>query len=131
MEILEVELYKDFTGRSRQGKYEADHMPSKAAVKRYIQKEYPGLERDIIDSMANSVAAVVIPKEVHQKISQTYGGRNSSDQISMNAKNLRSALDMNFEAIKPALKEYGVTEEQLETARSRMHKLNSEQGLYK
>lgn len=38
---------------------------------------------------------------------------------------------MNFDTIKPALKEYGITEEQLETARSRMHKLNSEQGLYK
>ncbi|MEZ2576968.1 S-type pyocin domain-containing protein [Buttiauxella ferragutiae] len=131
VELLEVELYKDFTGRSRQGKYEADHMPSKAAVKRYLQQEYPGLDRDLIDSMANRVAAVVIPKEVHQKISQTYGGRNNSDQIAMDAKNLRNALDLNFDAIKPALKEYGVTEEQLEAARAKMHKLNAEQGLYK
>lgn len=131
VELLEVELYKDFTGRSRQGKYDADHMPSKAAVKRYLQQEYPGLDRDLIDSMANRVAAVVIPKEVHQKISQTYGGRNNSDQIAMDAKNLRNALDLNFDAIKPTLKEYGVTEEQLETARAKMHKLNAEQGLYK
>lgn len=131
VELLEIELYIDFNGRSRQGKYEADHMPSKAAVKRYLQQEYPGLDRDIIDSMANRVAAVVIPKEVHQKISQTYGGRNNSDQIAMDAKNLRTALDLNFDAIKPALKEYGVTEEQLETARTKMHKLNAEQGLYK
>ncbi|WP_455864616.1 S-type pyocin domain-containing protein [Pantoea agglomerans] len=131
VELLEVELYKDFTGRSRQGKYEADHMPSKAAVKRYLQQEYPGLDRDLIDSMANRVATVVIPKEVHQKISQTYGGRNNSDQIAMNAKNLRNALDLNFDAIKPALKEYGVSEKQLETARAKMHKLNVEQGLYK
>ena len=46
------------------------------------------------------------------------------------AKNLRSALDRNFNAIKPALKEYGATEEQLESARAKMHKLNTEQGLY-
>ncbi|MCC4104763.1 S-type pyocin domain-containing protein, partial [Serratia ureilytica] len=131
VELLEVELYSDFKGRSRQGKYEADHMPSKAAVKRYLQQEYPGLDRDLIDSMANRVAAVVIPKGVHQKISQTYGGRNNSDQIAMDAKNLRNALDLNFDAIKPTLKEYGVTEEQLETARAKMHKLNAEQGLYK
>lgn len=131
VELLEVELYKDFIGRSRQGKYEADHMPSKAAVKRYLQQEYPGLDRDLIDSMANRVAAVVIPKELHQKISQTYGGRNNSDQIAMDAKNLRNALDLNFDAIKPALKEYGMTEEQLETARAKMHKINAEQGLYK
>ncbi len=31
--------------------------------------------------MANRVAAIVVPKEVHQKISQTYGGRNTPDQI--------------------------------------------------
>lgn len=131
VELLEVALYIDFMGRSRQGKYDADHMPSKAAVKRYLQQEYPGLDRELIDSLANRVAAIVIPKEVHQKISQTYGGRNNSDRIAMDAKNLKNALDLNFDAIKPALKEYGVTEEQLEAARAKMHKLNADQGLYK
>ncbi|ENR4997168.1 TPA: S-type pyocin domain-containing protein, partial [Enterobacter roggenkampii] len=76
-------------------------------------------------------AAIVVPKEVHQKISQTYGGRNTPDQIAKDAQNLRSALDQNFDAIKPALKENGATEEQLESARTKMHKLNTEQGLYK
>ncbi len=131
VELLEIGLYKDFTGRSRQDKYQADHMPSRAAVKRYLHQEYPGLDRDLIDSMANRVAAVVIPKKIHQKISQTYGGRNNSDQIAMDAKDLRNALDLNFDAIKPALKEYGVTEEQLEIARAKMHKFNTGQGLYK
>lgn len=131
VELLEVALYIDFMGRSRQGKYDADHMPSKAAVKRYLQQEYPGLDRDLIDSLANRVAAIVIPKEVHKKISQTYGGRNNSDRIAMDAENLKNALDLNLDAIKPALKEYGVTEEQLEAARAKMHKLNAEQGLYK
>ncbi|MGV3344997.1 S-type pyocin domain-containing protein [Enterobacteriaceae bacterium LUAb1] len=131
VELLDVELYRDFKGRSRQGKYDADHMPSKAAVKRYLQQEYPGLDRDLIDSIANRVAAIVIPKEVHQKISQTYGGRNNSDQIARDAKDLKNALDRNFDAIKPALKKYGATEEQLESARTKMHILNTEQGLYK
>ncbi|WP_238714361.1 S-type pyocin domain-containing protein [Tenebrionibacter intestinalis] len=130
VELLEVGLYKDFTGRSRQGKYEADHMPSRAAVEQFLMDEYPGLDQKLIRKMADRVAAIVVPKEVHQKISQTYGGRNKPDQIARDAKNLRSALDRNFDAIKPTLKDYGATEEQLESARAKMHKLNTEQGLY-
>jgi len=72
----------------------------------------------------------VVPKEVHQKISQTYSGRNKPEQIARDTNNLRSTLDRNFDAIKPALKEYGATEEQLESARAKMHQLNTEQGLY-
>ncbi|HHL2498244.1 TPA: S-type pyocin domain-containing protein [Yersinia enterocolitica] len=130
VELLEVELYSDFKGRSRQGKYEADHMPSRAAVEQLLMDEYPGLDQKLISKMADQVAAIVVPKEVHQKISQTYGGRNTPDQIARDAKNLRSALERNFDAIKPTLKEYGATEEQLEFARAKMHKLNSDQGLY-
>lgn len=130
VELLEVALYIEFMGRSRQGKYEADHMPSRAAVEQFLMDKYPGLDQKLIRKMADRVAAIVVPKEVHQKISQTYGGRNIPDQIAGDAKNLRNALDRNFDAIKPALKEYGATEEQLESARAMMHKLNTEQGLY-
>ncbi|PLC62527.1 MULTISPECIES: S-type pyocin domain-containing protein [Citrobacter] len=130
VELLEVALYIELMGRSRQGKYEADHMPSRAAVEQFLMDDYPGLDQKLIIKMADRVAAIVVPKEVHQKISQTYGGRNKPDQITGDAKNLRSALDRNFNAIKPALKEYGATEEQLESARAKMHKLNTEQGLY-
>jgi hypothetical protein len=37
---------------------------------------------------------------------------------------------IHFDAIKPVLKDYGATEEQVESARAKMHKLNTEQGLY-
>ncbi|WP_380182481.1 S-type pyocin domain-containing protein [Kalamiella sp. sgz302252] len=131
VELLEVKLYIDFNGRSRQGKYEADHMPSKAAVKLYLQQQSPGLDRDLVDAMANRVAAIIIPKDVHRKISETYGGRNNLGQITQDALNLRDALDRNFDAIKSMLKEHGVSEEQLEAARSEMHQLNTGQGLYK
>ncbi|EBH6783858.1 TPA_asm: pyocin [Salmonella enterica subsp. enterica serovar Java] len=131
VEFLEVELYSDFVRRSRQGKYEADHMPSKAAVKAYLKAHYPEMTPEDIELASQDVAAIVIPKKVHQKISETYGGRNTSAQIELDSKNLRAALDRNLDAIKPALKEQGATENQIESARSKMHKLNSEMGLYK
>jgi hypothetical protein len=131
VEFLEVDLYSDFVRRSRQGKYEADHMPSKAAVKAYLKAHYPDMTPEDIELASQDVAAIVIPKKVHQQISETYGRRNTSAQIELDSKNLRVALDRNLDAIKPALKEYGATESQIEAARSNMHKLNSEMGLYK
>lgn len=130
VEFLEVELYSDFKGRSRQKKYEADHIPSRAAVETYLAELYPTASDRDLEKMSDNVASIVIPKEVHQKLSETYGGRNNPEQIIRDAKDLRAAVDRNLNAIKPALKEYGATEEQIEAARARLHKLNSEQGLY-
>lgn len=131
VEFLEVELYSDFKRRSRQGMYEADHMPSRAAVEAYLTALYPDVDPRDISKLADDVAAIVIPKEVHQKISETYGGRNTLAQIELDSRNLRAALDRNLDAIKPALKAHGATESQIEVARAKMHRLNSEQGLYK
>ncbi len=128
--LLDVDLYSNFVGRSRQGKYHADHMPSAAAVKAYLRRLYPKLNKKVLDKMAEDVAAIIIPAEIHQKISETYGYRNKLQDIERDSHDLRGAVDRNFDAIKPTLKEYGVTEDQLESAREKMHKLNEEQGLY-
>ncbi|EPA9931463.1 pyocin, partial [Escherichia coli] len=130
VEFLEVELYSDFKRRSRQGKYEADHMPSAAAVKAYIKANYPGMTPEDIELASRDVAAIVIPKEIHQKMSETYGGRNTPAQIDLDSRNLRAAADRNLDAIKPALKEHGATENQIEAARTKIHELNSKMGLY-
>ncbi|WP_223283530.1 S-type pyocin domain-containing protein [Hafnia paralvei] len=131
VEFLEVELYSDFKRRSRQGKYEADHMPSKAAVKAHIRRMNPKLDETTLEELAQDVAAIVIPKDVHQKISETYGGRNKVEQVELDSRDLRAAVDRNLDAIKPALKERGATESQIETARAKMHQLNDSMGLYK
>ncbi len=65
VEFLEVELYSDFKRRSRQGRYEADHMPSTAAVKAYLRREYPYLKETEIQEFSLQVAAIVVPKDVH------------------------------------------------------------------
>ena len=130
VELLEVELYSDFKGRSRQGKYEADHMPSKAAVEAFYRHHYPDLDNDDIKILTSRVAAIVVPKEVHRKISETFGGRNDRQQVTRDAQDLKSAVNRNLDTIKQALKEHGVTEEQIEAAREKMHRLNESMGLY-
>lgn len=130
VELLEVELYSDFKGRSRQGKYEADHMPSKAAVEAFYRHHYPDLDNDDIKILTSRVAAIVVPKEVHRKISETFGGRNDRQQVIRDAQDLKSAVNRNLDTIKQALKEHGVTEEQIEAAREKMHRLNESMGLY-
>jgi hypothetical protein len=89
------------------------------------------LDKDDINDLANEVAAIIVPIDIHRKISETYGRRNSEDQIKLDASNLRAAVDRNLDAIKPALKEHGATEAQIEAARVKMHKLNLSIGLYK
>lgn len=130
VELLEVELYSDFKGRSRQGKYEADHMPSRAAVEAFYRLNYPDMDNDDIKILTSRVAAIVVPKEVHRKISETFGGRNDRQQVTRDAQDLKSAVNRNLDTIKPALKEHGVTEEQIEAAREKMHQLNESMGLY-
>ncbi|MFD0706132.1 killer protein of pyocin s3 [Photorhabdus luminescens] len=130
VKLFEVDLYRNFAGRPRNGTH-ADHMPSAAAVRAKLRKRYPTLSISKLNEDAKDVAAIIIPAEVHQKFSATYGGRNSLSQIEQDANDLRAAVDRDFDAIKPALKQYGATEEQLEDARAKMHKINQEQELYK
>lgn len=129
VELLEVDLYGNFTGRPRNGTH-ADHMPSAAAVRAFLRREYPDAKPSEIDRMAKDVAAIIIPAEVHQNLSATYGGRNNPAQIQQDSKNLRAALERDIETIRPALKECGLTDGQIDEAKAKMHQLNHEQGLY-
>lgn len=129
VELLEVARYCDFEGRSRQGKYHVDHMPSRQAVILYLKREYPDLDDQIIKQMSDRVAAIAIPAKVHRKLSATYGGRNMS-QKGPDSYNLRAAIDKDFDTIKESLKELGATDKLLEEKRLEMHEINKNEGLY-
>ena len=131
VKLLEVELYRDFDGRSRGGDFNAEHMTSAAAVKAFLRRKYPDAANDEINDMAKDVAAMIVPTDVHRKLSETYGGRNNPAQIEEDSRELKSAMDRNFNAVKQTLKDdYGATEKELEQAREKMHRINREQGLY-
>lgn len=106
-------------------------MPSSASVIEYYVRLYPDLSPRELEVLAKDVASIIIPKELHQQVSETYGGRNTKYQIEIDSQDLRAASDKNFDAIKPSLKNYGASEVQLEAARAKMHKLNEAVGLYK
>jgi hypothetical protein len=129
VELLEVDLYSNFTGRPRNGTH-ADHMPSAAAVRAFLRREYPDAKPAEIDRMAKDVASIIIPADIHQKLSATYGRRNSPTQIQQDSRDLRAAVDRDIETLRPALKERGVTDSQIDEAKAKMHQLNQEQGLY-
>ncbi|MGL5953071.1 MAG: S-type pyocin domain-containing protein [Providencia rustigianii] len=139
----EVDYFGKFKNRSRQKLYEVDHIPSKAAVERYLRDN--DIDGDLSDHdisiLLDQVAAVSIPKEVHQKNSETYGGRNNSkiehdngDMISrkeLDSKDLYNAAERNWEAIRPHLKEkLGYSEQELNNIIEEIHRLNRAKGWY-
>ncbi|SCZ62049.1 MULTISPECIES: S-type pyocin domain-containing protein [Photorhabdus] len=127
---LEVDLYRNFNGRLRGGMH-ADHIPSAAAVKAAAKRLNPTLAPKEQNKQVKDVAAIIIPSKVHQKYSETYGGRNTPEQIARDAKDLKQAVDNNFNAIKPYLEEEGFSEQELEQAHQKIHDINQKQGLYK
>ncbi|MCC8422967.1 S-type pyocin domain-containing protein [Photorhabdus thracensis] len=129
VKLFEVDLYRNFAGRLRNGTH-ADHMPSAAAVKKRLKRLNSKLTDAQLNQLSKDVAAIIIPAEIHQKLSATYGGRNSPIQIGQDEKDLKAAVNRDFNAIKPALKNYGATEEQLEKAQEKMHEINQKQRLY-
>ncbi|MGE6115866.1 S-type pyocin domain-containing protein [Aeromonas salmonicida] len=129
VKLLEVDTYRGFQGRPRLGSH-ADHMPSAAAVEKYLHNLYPDMKAKDVEAMKKDVAALIIPASVHQKCSETYGGRNTPMQIDNDSKDLRKAVDNNFNMVKKCLLDEGYDEKEIEQARNKMHEVNQEQGWY-
>ena len=125
---LEVDIYGAFSGRLRNGLH-VDHMPSQAALRRYLEVSIK-LDDDDIEALMKRAASIAIPAEVHRKYSETYGWRNTRIKQYLDAGDLRAALKSNFDAIKPHMLEHGFTESDLQDARVKMHKINETQGWY-
>lgn len=128
---LEVDLFSAFNGRARNGLH-VDHMPSQAAMKVYLETldGVGELESSEIKALMGTAAGIAIPAKIHQRYSETYGGRNSSMKQALDAGDLRGAVNSNFDAIYPYLLDEGFLHSELEAARAKMHSINEEQGWY-
>jgi S-type Pyocin. len=128
---LEVGTYGDLAPRSKKDGMDIDHIPSQAALLRAAE-EMLGRPLTVEEKkeLINSAAGVAIPNKIHQKCSETYGGRNRPDKQLADASDLSRAVDSNFDAIKSCLKESGYSEKQLERAREEIHRINRDNGWY-
>ncbi|MEB5597738.1 LysM peptidoglycan-binding domain-containing protein [Vibrio cholerae] len=128
---LEVGTYGDLAPRSKKDGMDIDHIPSQAALLRAAEEMLGRpLTADEKKEIINSGAGVAIPREIHQKCSETYGGRNKLEKQQVDSGDLEAAVNSNFDAIKTCLKENGYTDGQLEDAREELHRLNKANGWY-
>lgn len=127
---LEVGPANDLSSRSAKDGLDIDHIPSQAALRVFLMANTPDISKEQIKEALRKAPSIAIPRDLHQKYSETYGGRNNMVQQNKDAEDLRTAVDANLDVIKPFLKEEGFTEEQIETARTNLHNLHQEQGWY-
>jgi len=130
VEPLEVGPYNELSGRSRGDGLDIDHIPSRGALDFHLRYAFPELGRQERADMVKKAPSVAIPAQVHQKFSETYGGRNNRNKQVEDADNLRRAVDVNFDAIKIGLSQSGFDEVSIEKARSEIHNLHVRQGWY-
>ncbi|WP_261792980.1 S-type pyocin domain-containing protein [Pseudomonas chlororaphis] len=127
---LEVGPANDLASRSARDGLDIDHIPSQAALRVFLKANSPRITENQLNTALRKAPSIAIPRKVHQKYSETYGGRNTKPQQARDAANLRGAVDANLDTIKPFLLEEGFTDEQIEKARSDLHYLHQEQGWY-
>lgn len=127
---LEVGPYNELSGRSRGDGLDIDHIPSRKALEAFIQQTYPDFETNEIAVLLKRAPSIAIPTDVHRRYSETYGGRNTPTRQSLDAVDLRSTVNGNFDAIKEGLLALGFNEQEIETSRDALHKLHNDQGWY-
>lgn len=127
---LEVGPAGELQSRSKKDGLDIDHIPAQKVLEWYMRDNFDGLSEEKIRDYLRSAAGIAIPARVHQKYSETYGGRSTKTKQAQDAADLRTAVDSNFDAIKPGLLEEGYAESDIEAAREQLHQLNQEQGWY-
>ncbi|KAA5841854.1 pyocin [Pseudomonas chlororaphis] len=127
---LEVGPANDLSSRSAKDGLDIDHIPSQKALETFLKSNVPDIHENHMKEALRKAPSIAIPSVVHQKYSETYGGRNNKARQAKDASDLRTAVDANLDAIKPFLQEEGFTEEQIDTARSELHNLHRKQGWY-
>ncbi len=127
---LEVGPYDDLSSRSVKDGYDIDHLPSRKVLEAVLLKLDGDMDPREIRDLLGRAPSIAIPARVHQKYSETYGGRSTKAKQAQDANDLRAAVESNFNAIKRGLLEEGFTDADIEAARKQLHTLNQEQGWY-
>ena len=127
---LEVGIYSDLSSRSRRDGLDIDHIPAQRVLEARLWELDPEMTQLQVEDYLKMAPSIAIPARIHQKYSETYGGRNTKAKQAQDAADLQAAVDNNFDAIKRGLLEEGFAEADIEAAREQLHALNKEQGWY-
>lgn len=130
VEPLEVGPYNELSGRSRGDGLDIDHIPSRKALETHIHANYGDMTSAEVREAIRRAPCIAIPSSVHQKFSETYGGRNNYEKSMNDAADLEAAVNGNFAALKPGLVEFGASESDIDAAQKSLHDLHKKQGWY-
>lgn len=131
VEIGEVENYDDLAKRSVGDGLDIEHIPSRKALAVHILAANPRISEKDLRKILDRGAAIAIPREVHQKYSETYGGRNTKEKSNLDGTDLRTAVLSNLNALRLGILEAGVSADQLPTITEALHEINQQLGFYK
>ncbi|UVL81919.1 hypothetical protein LOY35_16960 [Pseudomonas sp. B21-028] len=130
VEPLEVGPYNELSGRSRGDGLDIDHIPSRKALRAYIDMNHEDMSTSKVREAIRRAPCIAIPSSIHQKFSETYGGRNSFEKSMSDASDLEAAVNGNLAALKPGLIESGASESDIDAALKSLHELHKKQGWY-
>ena len=128
--VGQVDCYSNTcaTGRGTVGDgLTGDHMPSSASTQRAFENELGfELTPKQASRLHNNGGCVVVRGACHISDSRTYGGRNSSNQIDLDASDLKAAADADFDTMIPSIRhEYpDITDSELDNIRKNLHEHN-------
>ncbi|EHM94753.1 hypothetical protein HMPREF0975_01118 [Actinomyces sp. oral taxon 849 str. F0330] len=121
--LFEVGEYSALKSRPGRDGMEMDHIPSKAAlceaIYRYIEesikRELNKKEKEAVLQVVGKLGgAIAVPKEMHDKLSRTIGGRNTKTRIHRDSLDIIRAIKADVDAYTPELRRRGYSDNDIE-----------------
>lgn len=127
-EPLDVGPYDELARRSVKDGLDIDHIVSRKALELFIRRQHPDTSFRKLTDFVSKAPSIAIPAEVHRRFSETYGGKNTKEKQYEDSLDIKAAVYSNFDAIKPGLVEYGLSESDIDLAREKICELHRKQG---
>jgi RHS repeat-associated protein len=127
----EVGSYRDQKKKAAApSKLDRDHIPSKAAVKRALEKKLGRpLKPNEARNVDNNLSTAAIKTTTHKE-GRTHGSKNTKAQIDKDSGNLRQAANKDLAAHREKLKKDGMTDAQIKKMEKDLHDRNRAIGVY-
>ena len=117
--LFEVGEYGALKSRPGRDGMEMDHIPSKAAlceatyrhIEESIKRELNKKEKEAVLQVVGKLGgAIAVPKEMHDKLSRTIGGRNTKTRIHRDSLDIIRAIKADVDAYTPELRRRGYSD---------------------